>query len=317
MNYGLPYRGSKARHADEILSVIPAAKNLYDLFAGGCAITHAALVSGKWKNIHANDLQDAPRLFLDAVAGKYRDERRWISREEFHAKKAGDPYIRWVWSFGNNGRGYLFGRDVEPVKKAAHEYLFKNGYDGSATARKKLIAQFKRDAGIKKRFDSQQLVQLERLQQLQQLERLQQLQRLEPLEQLQQLQQLQRLQRLQRLERLQQLQQLQRLQRLQQRLTISALDYRKVKIKPGAVIYCDPPYPHKEGQKEKYYGLEFDTPAFYDWVRSNKSPVYFSSVFAPRGFKIVFEKKSDCRMNNKGSAGKKDIIERVYWNGVK
>ena len=308
IKYGLPYRGSKNRLADDIISVLPSAPYLYDLFAGGCAITHAALLSGKWGKVFANDLQDAPRLFCDAVAGKYRNEKRWVSREEFHAEKENNPFIRWVWSFGNNGSSYLFGRDVEPVKKAAHEYLFNNGYDGTVTTRKKLIAQFKKDVGIKKCFDLEQLGRLERLQQLQQLEQLQQLQQLERLQQLQQLQ---------RLERLQQLERLQRLQRLQQRLTISALDYRKVKIKPGAVIYCDPPYPQKRGQKEKYYGLEFDTPAFYDWVRSNKNPVYFSSVFAPRGFKVVFEKKSVCRMNNKGSAGKKDIIERVYWNGVK
>ena len=42
MNYGLPYKGSKNRIAKKILDVLPAAPVLYDVFAGGCAITHAA-----------------------------------------------------------------------------------------------------------------------------------------------------------------------------------------------------------------------------------------------------------------------------------
>jgi len=275
--YGFPYRGSKARHADEILSVIPAAKNFYDLFAGGCAITHAALVSDKWKNIHANDLQNTPQLFLDAVAGKYRNERRWISREEFLAKKATDPYIRWVWSFGNNGEDYLFGRAIEPVKKAAHEYLFSHGYDGTRGKRKELIAQFKAEKEIKRRFD---LEQLERPGRLEQLERLQQPERLE-------------------------------------RFSVSALDYRKIRVKKDSVVYCDPPYPHKPGYKEKYYGLDFDADAFYSWARSAAFPVYFSSSVAPRDFRVVWEKETDGRMNNKNSAGKKSIVERLFWNGVK
>lgn len=39
MNYGLPYMGSKNKIAEWILSYLPKAENLYDLFCGGCAIT--------------------------------------------------------------------------------------------------------------------------------------------------------------------------------------------------------------------------------------------------------------------------------------
>ena len=52
MNYGLPYKGSKNRIAKKILDVLPAAPVLYDVFAGGCAITHAALLSGKSSICH-------------------------------------------------------------------------------------------------------------------------------------------------------------------------------------------------------------------------------------------------------------------------
>ena len=69
--YGLPYQGSKSKLAERIVALLPPATHLYDIFAGGCAITHAALLSGKFKEIHANDISDSVTLFEDALNGKY------------------------------------------------------------------------------------------------------------------------------------------------------------------------------------------------------------------------------------------------------
>lgn len=75
MNYGLPYMGSKSKIADWILENLPEAENLYDLFGGGGAITHKALLSNKFQNIYYNDIQTGlTQLFKDAVDGKYKDE---------------------------------------------------------------------------------------------------------------------------------------------------------------------------------------------------------------------------------------------------
>lgn len=112
--------GSKSRFAAEIVGFLPPALCLVDIFAGGCAVTHAALLSGKFRRIIANDISDAPQLFIDAANGKYRDEKRWISREDFFALKDTDPYVRLCWSFGNNGRDYLYSREVEEWKHALH-----------------------------------------------------------------------------------------------------------------------------------------------------------------------------------------------------
>ena len=270
MKYGFPYRGSKSSLAENIIAALPAAKNFYDLFAGGCAITHCALLSNKWETVHSNDIQKTPELFLDAIAGKYKNERRWISREEFHLKKETDQYIRWIWSFGNNGAGYLFGKNIEPLKKEAHEYLMSKGYDGTAKTRLLLLSKFKNDKKTKVRL--QQLERLERLQQLEQLERI-------------------------------------------ERINMYSADYRDVKIKKNSVVYCDPPYYHKTKTVEKYYGLTFDSDAFYFWARECDAPVFFSSVDAPKDFKIVMEKKHICKMKNKNSHGKKVIVERLFWNG--
>ena len=120
MRYGVPYRGSKNKIANWVVDYLPDGETLVDLFAGGCAVTHAAILAGRWKNFIINDLGDAPEVFENAVNGKYANEKRWISREDFFKLKDSDPYVRCCWSFGNNGRDYLYAKKVEPWKKALH-----------------------------------------------------------------------------------------------------------------------------------------------------------------------------------------------------
>ena len=120
MRYGVPYQGSKNQIARWVIDNLPEDKILVDLFAGGCAVTHAAMLSGKWDRIVANDIGDAPELFCDAIDGKYADEKRWISREDFQNLKDTDPYVSLCWSFGNNRRAYLYAQEVEPWEKALH-----------------------------------------------------------------------------------------------------------------------------------------------------------------------------------------------------
>ena len=120
MRFGVPYQGSKNKIARWVIDNLPEDKILVDLFAGGCAVTHAAMLSGKWNKVIANDIGDAPELFRDAIDGKYADEKRWISREDFQDLKEIDPYVSLCWSFGNNRRTYLYAQEVEPWKKALH-----------------------------------------------------------------------------------------------------------------------------------------------------------------------------------------------------
>ena len=55
-----------------------------------------------------------------AINGEFNNENRWISREEFYQLKDTDPYVAICFSFGNNLVDYLYGKDVEPIKKALH-----------------------------------------------------------------------------------------------------------------------------------------------------------------------------------------------------
>lgn len=203
--YGVPYRGSKSRIAPWVVEHLPSAETFVDLFAGGCAVTHAALLAGRWERYIVNDLSDAPQLFIDAANGKYADETRIPTRDEFFAQKDDDPYIRYLFSFGNNGRDYLFSRDVEEVKVCASKMLVAP----TLAERYRLYRRFIKLLG----HDCRDRV----------MHKLESCERLESFE------------RIQTCEGLQGLQSLQGLQGLQG-------DYRSVAIPDGAVVYCDPPY---------------------------------------------------------------------------
>lgn len=60
MPYGIGYQGSKNGIAEWVVSHLPAADYFVDLFAGGCAVTHCALLSGKYKHVIANDINKVP-----------------------------------------------------------------------------------------------------------------------------------------------------------------------------------------------------------------------------------------------------------------
>lgn len=129
MKYGLPYKGSKNKLAERIVRLLPKRTHLVDLFCGGCAVSHAALLMGKYEHIHINDINwMCPTLFIDALNSKYNNENRWISREDFFRLKDTDPYVAVVWSFGNNLRGYLYSKEIEPLKKAIHYAMFFSDY---------------------------------------------------------------------------------------------------------------------------------------------------------------------------------------------
>ena len=129
MKYGLPYKGSKNKLAERIVSLLPKRTHLIDLFCGGCAVSHAALLRNKYEHIHINDINwMCPTLFIDALNGKYQNETRWISREDFFRLKDTDPYVAVVWSFGNNMQSYLYSKEIEPLKKAIHYAIFFRDY---------------------------------------------------------------------------------------------------------------------------------------------------------------------------------------------
>lgn len=119
---GVPYQGSKNAIAKEIVSVLPSGDRFVDLFAGGCAMTHAAILARKYNTFLVNDLHGmGVQLFHDAVSGKYTDRwKHWVTREEFYEKRDSDPYISLCWSFGFNASVYLYSDETATHKLSLH-----------------------------------------------------------------------------------------------------------------------------------------------------------------------------------------------------
>ena len=286
----VPYMGSKRVPASKIVNLIKAyeseATEFYDVFCGGFAISEAAIRKGY--KVHASDLSAAVVALIDEVFfGKCLDPKtgvnifenpRFISREEFKEATQGDDwwsgYISCVWSFGNNGAGYLFGADVEKTKRAGHELVV----DGKITPEILEILPRRACEKIIELPDWHRrriaLVRVARTLRKRENE-LEQLQRLEQLQQLRQLEQLQQLQQLEQLEQLQQLEQ---------------KSYDEVDIPPGAIIYCDPPYFGTASYVANDGAEAFDHQKFYDWCRekSKTNPVFISEYQMPEDFECIY-----------------------------
>ena len=316
MKYGLPYKGSKNKLAPKIFELFPRKKNFYDLFCGGCAMTHYGMLHNKFEKFIINDINPmCPTLFVDAVNGKFKNETRWISREDF--LNSNEPYVKFCWSFGNNLKGYLYGKEIEPYKKACHYAIVfddfslikelcpevydvtKAALNGIKNIKKRRLAFGPSVIKELKRLGDWDLVQNNPLYKSAHWRGGKLDGKNNDLESLQSLQSLERLQSLESLERLQSLQSLERLEQF-------STDYQNVNIYKDSVIYCDIPYWGTDG----YNGIDFDFERFYSWCEKQTEPVFISSYKMPEDRFIciaTFEHRSilSAMANNK-------VLEKVF-----
>lgn len=284
IRYGLPYKGSKNAIAEWIVEQLPEGEVLVDLFCGGGAITHAAMLSRKWERFIMNDIDGRlPILFKDCAYGKYNTmtHPEWIDRKAFNERKADDAYIALVWSFGNNGKDYLYAADIEEYKHAYHVLVFDNnpkplqeiGIELKLSKRPDVYGRYlDYNRQIKEIFEETKSNEHE----LENYERLQTLERLESLYRLQSLQSLQS-------------------------------DYRDVTIPDNAVIYCDIPY--NSTNCGKYAGFNHDD--FYAWAERQDN-IFISEYSMPDQFIEVasIEKSVLSAANGTGSK----VTERLFTN---
>ena len=301
--YGLPYKGSKNGIEKWVVDQLPSATNLYDLFGGGGAITHRAVEVGRWDNIYYNDIN--PRviqLFQDAVAGKYREEKRWISREDFFALKDTDYYVALCWSFGNNCKDYLYSKQIEPYKKALHyarvlgdvSLLRQMGIDGDGSRLwiskhkdevRKALAQITPpiecvSSTIAQSQGSEALCGVQHLESLDRLERLESL----------------------------------------DRLHYCSKSYDEFTFEDNSVIYCDIPY----SKTDAPYVKGFDHDKFYAWCEQQTQLTIISEYNMPQDrFTTIAYKPKSILASNKGNIGK--VTEKLFvpnhqlqlWNDMK
>ena len=279
MNYGIPYMGSKSKIAKALIAILPKGDRFVDLFGGGAAMSHCALLSGKYKQVYYNDINPLlAHLLQDAIDGKYNYDvfkPEFITREKFVELKDVDGYVKYIWSFGNNGSCYLFGRDIEKQKHLIHDAVV---FDDIS---KRFIELFPNFNGFPNEDIKSRRLFMKTLKEDLQLQQLQQL------------------------ERLQRLEQLQRLPKIQ----FNTGSYEDYIYQDGDVVYCDIPYENTA----KYDKDGFDHKKFYDWAYSRDYNVFISSyhISDDRFYHIYDEEKRSLLSSTKANVIKE---ERIYCN---
>ena len=90
LSLGAPYQGSKGRIENDIVDILPKGERFVDLFSGGSAVTHAAMLSDKYGSFHMNDVNPvAQRGFVSGINGEWDNYDREINTPEEFDKVRG------------------------------------------------------------------------------------------------------------------------------------------------------------------------------------------------------------------------------------
>ena len=117
--YGLPYMGSKNRFCRDIFNILPRGNRFVDLFGGGASMIHYAINHNLYHEYLYNDIDYLTYKYVrDCVMCKktISDINKTVSLAEFKHYRDKDPYIKYIWSFGYNGRNYFCSKDKEKDK---------------------------------------------------------------------------------------------------------------------------------------------------------------------------------------------------------
>ena len=256
--------GSKSSIAKDILYALPKGKRFVDLFGGGFAMSHCCLmefVNGlapKYERVLYNDHNPLLKpLILKAIKGGFGYDvflPEWINRDKFFSDKEKNGYIKWVWSFSNDGENYLFSKEIEERKRQIHQLvvfgeennLTKGIKLQGKTVKERRLAWYRFCRENNLRSDLPQLAQLERLQNLEQLD-------------------------------------------CESKLEMTCMDYQDYVYQDGDIVYCDIPY--ELSQKKSCYGGGFNHKKFKEWANKQPFPIFVSSYIDT---KIIWQKTKRC-----------------------
>ncbi|MCD0097785.1 hypothetical protein HK274_05765 [Streptococcus agalactiae] len=272
---GLPYQGSKKKISKKIVEIIKqnfgTDKAIYDVFGGGGAITAECLLNGL--DVRYNDLDKTITNMFHLVVSSDREflKTLLISRDEFleirekENKSTADELKLLVNSFGNNRKGYIYGKEHAVLKHNLAKEIVEKHDVFSGYKHTEVFETAQRTFDEIKDKEPQIVQQLNNLQRLQQLERLQQLQRLE----------------------------------------VTNLDYKAFSGVEGAIFYLDPPYENTthatykgDFNSQKFYDWVVE-------MSKNNIVLISSYEISDVRFKCVYEFKTAKSTLQSGSAGKR------------
>lgn len=265
--------------------------DFYDLFGGGGAISFTAIRDYKFK-VHYNELNRHIYSLVEYLKNNKELEPKfydWVTREEFFKQinktnEEADWYSGFVmscWSFGNSQNSYLYGSEIENIKRLAHEFIVN--LDLNAMTELNInIPELCNINGVQNRrikFCNHIKKNIALLED-------------------------NRVQNLELVEHLTRLQNLQNLQNLQ---TYNG-SYKDIKITGNnPIVYCDIPY---KGTGEYKEG-GFNHNEFYEWFANLDYPAYLSEYEAPFERIECFKHRSSLSATN----NKKRVYESIFWNG--
>lgn len=310
---GLPYMGGKRKLASKIVDTIlqhyPYTEYIYDVCGGGGAITFETIQRPQIKQVFYNDLNKGVVELLKKIQrdGVTEEMHQWVSRDTFMKHKNDDDWFggfcKVVYSFGNDQKGYLFGKTVEQYKKWYHEtvvYKIDRTPEMTFYVKQYVLDKYGVEADFKLIFPEGETVTERRLDIRRQWKVYQDLcnGKNGSIKQLEQLQQLEQLERLQQLQNLQQLEQLERL-----KFTHCSYEELQVFAAEKTVIYIDPPY---KGTAKYQKDLNHDD--LWNWVKKQSVPVFISEYEAPFQCVSEFAHISTLSATNK----KKRVVEKLF-----
>lgn len=282
MRYGLPWQGSKSQIAPWVVAHLPPADLLVDLFAGGCAVTHAALLSGRFARVLANDPSGGPAAFREACLGGA--DAHVVTRDGLVRAGLVDQLL---WSFGSARSSYVWSRGSERLRLMACEVVLGEDVSERYAAWRRLCKALDHEAVGS---DGAALARLltgepdgtgahHGLQELEPVARLGRVLALAGTD--------------------------------VSGLGMSALDYRDVVIPDGATVYADPPY--RDRDQGGYGGGSFDSAAFDAWLADVPFMAVVSEETCPEG--CVEVARRDRRRRLSSHENRAVATERLFVQG--
>jgi len=296
-NLGLPYMGSKRKLAPKIIKKIlndnHNTKYFYDLFGGGGAISFYVANNYLDIKVFYNEYNKGVVELLKKIKkdGITKEFYNFIDRESFIKNKDKDDWIsglsKTVYSFGNNQKTYLYGKDIESHKYLLHKIIVDNSIEH--------LEKFNKKYDIKLNLSKKDDIRDRKLEICGEIKKILKEQN----------------NIIRRLIQVEHLDRIKLLENLKNKINFEILNYSydEVEIKTPideTIIYLDPPY-----KNTGKYQKDIDHNKLKDYIHSSPYTIYLSSYENVYDMYLVdeYEHRSSLSAitNNK-------VIEKLYCN---